>query len=491
MRESAHGTKGETSVERQPNILLIMTDQQRGDCLSMEDHPVVLTPNMDSIAGQGVRFSKCYSSCPVCIPARRSLMSGQFPATHGLTGNYAVEWDGTFSLPAVLRRAGYHTYLAGRDMHQHPVRKRYGFDHMVVMSDYSRWLNRNIPVDTYAPLGVNGNYYDSGVMNNDWTARSWHYDEMLHQTNWTVNEALKFLQTRDPSCPYFLTVSFLAPHPPLVPPAFYMERYLRQELPQPDIGDWAEPPENGGKGGGVDSKRVHLTGELLHSCRAAYYGMINHVDDQIRRLLHRTSGMDPDNTIILFTSDHGEMLGDHYLWWKGASYESAARVPLLIRTPKRYGLEQGLVVDKPVCLEDIMPTLLDLVGADIPDTVEGRSLLPLMRREDVAWRPYVHIEHGEGGSLEASRVHHSLTDGKEKYIWFAKSGAEQFFDLTTDPRECRNLAQDPAAKERVDSWRERMIEQLKDRPEQFTDGKRLIPGRPYPLYMKERMAVRQ
>lgn len=462
-----------------PNILLIMTDQQRGDCLGGEGHPVLLTPNMDGIAAEGVRFSRCYSTCPVCIPARRSLLSGQFPATHGLAGNDTGEWDVRYTLPSVLRAAGYHTYLAGRDMHQFPVRKRYGYDHMVVMADYRRWLDRHAPTDTYQPGGILGDYYSSGISMNDWTARSWHLDESLHQTNWTTNEAMKFLQIRDPSVPFFLTVSYLAPHPPLVPPSFYMDRYLRQPTHEPAIGEWAEPPEASGFQIGMNQNRVRLTGEALTSCRAAYYASINHIDDQIRRLLHPSSGIDFNNTIVLFTSDHGEMLGDHYLWWKGVPYEGSARVPLLIRAPERFGIRPGQVIGQPAALEDIMPTLLELAGLDIPDTVEGRSLLSLMRgQEDAPWRDYIHIEHSEK-SLEASLAHHTLTDGKEKFIWFARTGREQFFDLTADPHECADESGNPAYAEKIDGWRRRLIVELDGRPEGFSDGTRLIPGRPY------------
>lgn len=119
-----------------------------------------------------------------------------------------------------------------------------------------------------------------------------------------------------------------------------------------------------------------------------------------------------------------------------------------------------------------MPTVLDLAGVPVPSTVEGRSLLPLMRGEAVDWRPWLHIEH--------SPTHHCLTDGREKYIWFVKDGREQFFDLTTDPNELRDLAREPRAAARVDRWRGRMVAELRNRPEGFSDGARLIPGRPYP-----------
>jgi len=335
-------------------------------------------------------------------------------------------------------------------------------------SDYDEWLSRRQPEGS-------GGYYGTGVMHNDWTARPWHLPEAYHQTNWTVNQALDFLRKRDPSSPFFLTVSFIAPHPPLVPPAPYMERYLRADLPDPVIGDWACPPEGGGLGLGQSSSRVDLRGEALRAARAGYYGLINHVDDQLNRLLNPVNGIDrqtDNNTIVLLTSDHGEMLGDHFLWRKSVPYEPSARIPFLVRAPERLGLESGAVVDEPTCLEDLMPTVLEMAGVDVPDTVEGRSVLPLLRAEQTTWRPHLHLEHAP--------MHHTLTDGREKYIWFAGDGREQVFDLVEDADERRDLADSAEHAERLGSWRQRLIEELAGRPEGFTDGSQLIPGRPYP-----------
>jgi len=464
-------------LNTKPNVLLIITDQQRADCLSIEGHPVLLTPNMDSIAARGVRFDKCYSTCPVCIPARRSLLSGQYPDTHGIVGYYQqAEWDASISLPTALKQAGYHSYLVGRDMHQFPQNKRYGYDHIVSYPDYCEWLNSRLSHTTYEP---SGHYYASGVMHNDRTARPWPHDESLHYTNWTVNEAQRFLQNRDPTSPYFLTVNFLAPHPPLIPPAFYMERYMRTGVPEPVLGEWAEAPADGGKGSPADSDKVNLSGEELLSCRSAYYGMINHIDDQLVRLLR---SVEFEDTIIIFTSDHGEMLGDHYLFRKGVPYEPSVRVPLLISAPEHYGIKRGQVISNPVSLEDIMPTILDLAGVKAPDTVEGSSLLPLMREENVSWRSYIHIQHGEGTAN--LQPHHTLTDGIEKYIWFVRSGEEQFFDLRIDPQECRNRIDSDYYREAVAGWRKQLVAKLKDRPEGFTDGERLLSGRPYPTYIE-------
>lgn len=461
----------EPTMSDRPNILLIMTDQQRGDCLSAEGHPVLLTPNMDNIAYQGARFRYAYSTCPVCIPARRSFLSGQFPHTHGMVGYQdGVEWDAPVTLPSALAAVGYETALVGRSMHQWPVQKRFGFQTMITHSaDYRQFLLRHGPAETT-------DWFGGGVMHNDWTARPWHLPEPLHMTNWVVTETLRFLRRRDPSAPFFLIVSFLAPHPPLQPPAFYFDRYLRTGVPEAVVGDWADDPPLPADYADMDyvaPTRLHLQGEALRSCRAAYYGLINHVDDQIRRLLNPADGpLVGDNTVVVFTSDHGEMLGDHYLWRKRQPYEPSARVPLLISAPRSFGWPRGTVLDQPVCLEDIMPTLLELAGAPIPSSVEGRSLVPLLRGEKPAWRDCLH--------LECAPQFHALTDGREKYVWLPASGQEQFFDLQQDPHELRNLA---AHTERVAPWRARLIAALKDRPEGFSDGRQLIAGRPYPALL--------
>ena len=451
-----------------------MSDQHRADCTSIEGRHPVLTPNIDSIAAGGARFTRAYSTCPTCIAARRSLLSGQFPPTHGMVGyREGVEWDAPPTLPGALREAGYQTVLVGRSMHQYPARKRYGYEEMVVhdrvsANSYDNWLRRHANVP-------NADFFGGGVMHNDWTAKPWHLDETLHFSNWVTDLALEFLRTRDPSSPFFLTVSYAAPHPPLQPPAFYFDRYLRTGVLEPDIGDWAEPPGPGQRWGPVSGVNVRLEDEVLLSARAGYYGLINHLDDQIRRLINPVDGVDRmtnGDTIVLYTSDHGEMLGDHHRWHKIMPYEGSARIPLNLRAPQRFGIRPETVSDVPVALEDLMPTLLELAGVEIPDTVEGRSLVPLMKGEETDWRASLHIEHSPG--------YHALTDGREKYIWFVQDGREQFFDLTTDPTELHNLIDDEPSQPRIRTWREALIEELRHRPEGFVEDDALVTGRPYP-----------
>jgi len=470
--------------DSRPNIILIMPDQQRGDALGCEDHPVLLTPNIDAMAGAGTRFSRCYSTCPSCIPARRALLSGQYPSTNGMVGfGGDPNWEPLHTLPGELSKAGYQTHLVGRTMHQAPEYKRYGYDHMNLGSGYEQ--GDNYDLEFRRESGQHDGFGGHGLPFNGWNAKPWHLNENLHPTNWVVNEALRFIQTRDPSCPFFLTISFYAPHPPLCPPAFYMDRYLRQDMPEPAIGDWATPPPNDGKNVRVESPRVKLQGEQLRSAQAGYYGLINHIDNQIYRILGSRHGSSypKSNTVIMYTSDHGEMLGDHYMYRKCEPYEGSARVPLVISGGSDLGFKPGQVFDKPACLEDIMPTCMDLAGCDIPDTLDGRSLVPILRGEtDTQWRDVLHGEHSPCYSEE--QANHYLTDGKMKYIWRPTSGSEQLFDLQNDPNECHDLTADADQAELVTTWRNRLIEQLKDRPEEFTDGSQLIAGRPYPRMMQ-------
>ncbi len=465
--------------DKRPNIILVMTDQHRGDCLGIEGHPCLLTPNLDAIAHGGTRFTQAFSTCPICIPARRSLMSGQFPATHGLLGfREGLEWNPPATLPGELSHAGYETFIVGRSMHLHPSRKRYGFDHMVLSGDVH-------PDDVVEHLpGGPASSWGHGLDPNGWTARPWHLDETLHPSYRTANDAIRFLNRRDPSCPFFLCVNFAGPHPPFYPPAFYMDRYLRQDLPAPTYGTWATAPANAGMGLPINDHTQHLTGEALRSCQAGYYGLINHIDDQIHRFLSPWGGLDPQtaaNTVIIFIADHGEMLGDHYLFRKSSPYQGAVRVPFLIKTPSHWQMPTAQTCSSAVCLEDIMPTVLELADVPIPPSVQGQSLVPILKGDPTISRDYV---HGEQACPPDDRLcFHYLTDGQHKYIWFTNTGKEQFFDLQNDPNETANLINHSDHEQKVAQWRKRLVIHLQNRPEGFSDGSHLLHGKPCPMLM--------
>jgi len=466
-----------------PNLLLIMTDQQRGDALGIEDHPVLQTPQLDYFAAAGTRFRHAYSACPVCIPARRTLMTGQRPATQGTVCNHPTHLDAP-TLPEQLHRGGYQTALCGK-LHFYPFYKRYGFEHFAwsdgpfcrMEDDYQRFLrNKGVTLpDTSDAHGQGPNAYP---------VTPWHLDDELHFSNWCVTEAIEFLERRDPSRPFFLNVSFLNPHQPYTPPRFYLDRYLRliDDIPEPYVGDWArqyDQPQRGTNPQGT--WRLSFDPRVMKEVRAGYYACINHIDDQISRLMNRV----PPNTLIVFTSDHGEMLGDHQWLRKRLPYEPSARVPMLVY-PHWLGddslvsnpsgaVPAGNVRDEPVELMDIMPTLLDAAGLDIPDTVEGQSLLPLLKQDagdDVPWRDYVHGECSQVPTTDSGMQY--LTDGKRKYIWWPALATEQYFNLADDPREMHDLANDPACAEEIKVWRARLVQELDGRPEGFVRNGELV-----------------
>lgn len=459
-----------------PNIVLILTDQQRGDCLGLAGHPVLQTPYLDSIAAGGVWFRRAYSACPVCIPARRTIMTGRSAASHGVVHNALdIPLEGPW-LAEELSQAGYQTHLVGK-LHLFPRRKRYGFDSShwadaakrdTVLNDYHRFLQQN----GFRPEAAT----EHGCHFNGWVSRPWHLPEHLHFTNWCVTSALEFLERRDPTTPFFLNVSFHAPHQPCTPPSVYYDRYMSMDLPEPWVSDWSKHWDKPPLGLRVDSDRTALSATLMKQYRAGYFGAINHIDDQVGRLMQYL----PANTIIVFASDHGEMLGDHQWIRKSAPYESSAHVPMFIRLPDTSS--RGLLVDHAVELMDIMPTLLDLAGAPVPASVEGRSLVPFLNGQVPEWREYLHGEcssfRDSGGGMQY------LTDGKWKYIWLPGPGREQFFNLEDDPREMHDLSQDAVHCDAVAVWRQRLIGRLQGRPEGFVEkGKLVTLGRATPAVL--------
>lgn len=466
---------------QKPNILLLMTDQQRGDALGIENHPVLQTPYLDRLAAEGLRFTHAYAACPVCIPARRTLMTGRTPAGHGVFMNVHAPLEGP-TLPECLGAAGYQTHLAGK-LHLWPCRKSYGFQssdwadspHNPVEGgdDYQRFLRRE-GVFLRRPAMAHGAHC------NGWNARPWHLAEHLHFTNWCTDRALDFLERRDPTRPFFLKVSYHQPHQPCTPPPVYWQRYISRPLPEPRVGDWARVFDTPPRGLAVDSWRTALPPEVMHQYRAGYYGCINHIDDQIGRLLQAL----PANTVVAFVADHGEMLGDHQWIRKRNAYEPSARIPFLLRFPRETGLPCGEVREEVVELMDVMPTLLDAAGAPIPATVEGRSLLPRLRDRNHPWREWIHGECAAIPTLNSGMQY--LTDGRRKFIWFPGTGREQFFDLEQDPGEMTDLAADKPRAPEIELWRRRLARQLAGRPEGFSDGRLLAPiGGPSPAARPE------
>jgi arylsulfatase len=472
-----------------PNVLFITVDQMRADCLSYLNHPVVETPNLDQLARNGVTFGNAYSATPTCVPARAAIMTGMSQRSHGRVGyQEKVPWDYEHTIAGEFSKAGYHTQCVGK-MHVDPARNLCGFHNVVLHDGYlhhNRFKHTNTVAESYDSCddylpwlreraGASADLIDLGLdCNASTVARPWHLPEMLHPTNWAVTESIDFLRRRDPRKPFFHWMSFVRPHSPLDPPQAYLDLYDGADFPDPVVGDWADQDDKERNGLNPITKEGIVPKRRLRQAMAAYYGLITHIDHQIGRFLSSLEeyGL-KDNTIILFASDHGELMGDHHFFRKSLPYEGSTKVPFILSDPGNFlKINKNRIEDSVVELRDIMPTLLDAAGVEIPDSVDGKSVLPLARGEAVDWRDLIHGEH-EAGPLS----HHFVTDGRDKYIWFSQSGKEQYFDLKSDPGELTNRIDDRAYQERIAYLRSRLIQELIGREEGYTDGQKLIVGR--------------
>lgn len=468
-----------------PNVVLICVDQWRGDCLSCAGHPVVETPYLDGLAESGARFTNAYSASPTCVPARMSLMTGLTAATHGRVGySDGVPFDVEVTLPGEFSHAGYQTQAIGK-MHYWPERGRIGFDDVILhdgylhhsrgreraaafYDDYLVWLRSHAGESSVA------DYLEDGIHCNSVVARPWDKAESLHPTNWVVTEATRWLYRRDPTVPFFLYLSFHRPHPPYDPPQWAFDQYADAPSLTPPVGDWTDEYAALRNDRRPDSHVAVYDQRTMDRAQAGYYGNMSHIDQQVERFLEILNEFGvAEDTYICFTSDHGEMLGDHNMWRKGYPYEGSAHVPFLLTGPT---ISSGVVAHEIIELRDVMPTLLDCAGLDIPESVEGRSVVPLTRPRaeeyPVAWRPFIHGEHTV---LEQSLQW--LRTGRWKYVWLSGSGREQLFDVEADPTELRNRAADPVCADTLRSCRQRLIAELDGREEGFVSDGALVAGR--------------
>jgi len=465
--------QGQPRSSSRPNVLFIMDDQHRGDCVRADGNQAIHTPNIDRIGNEGVRFSRAYSTMPTCTPARSALLTGLAPWNHGMLHMFGMGLQYPFTKPQAMRDAGYYTTGIGK-MHYNPQRALHGFHQCILdessranspefRSDYRAWFASQAPM-----LNPDA----TGVGFNDYPAKAYVLPENLHPTHWTAQTAVNFLNGYNRPEPFFLKVSFARPHSPYDPPQRFMDKYKDANLPKASVGKWAAKfaPRSGPKD---DIWHGDLGAEQVRSSRQGYYGSISFVDEQIGRILETLERRGwLEETLIIFTSDHGDMTGDHHLWRKSYAYEASARIPMAMRWPKgMVSTARGQVVDKPVELRDILPTCLDAAGKPVTRQIDGESLLKLARNPKAEWRDAIDLEHGVCYSKENNWC--AYTDGKTKYIYHAFHGEEQLFDLKKDPGETTDLSGDTKATPVLRRWRERMTAHLEVRGDRWVKGGKL------------------
>ncbi len=424
-------------MAKRPNILLIFTDQQRHDTIQALGNPVIRTPQLDRFCAEGTAFTSAYSPSPVCVPARCSLMYGQYPARTGCYDNqYAMPTDRP-SLMDALARAGYRTHGVGKCHFTPDSGALRGFQSRETQEecrglgaddDYMRFLAREGWPEMSEPHGVRGEMY--------YVPQVSPLPARLHPTQWVGDQTSAFItDAAGRSEPWFLFASFVHPHPPFAPPAPWHKLYRAALMPLPQVPADAE------------SLHLHINRfqnrykyrdqgidlNLLRVMKAHYYACISFIDFQLGRLraaLEQTGQL--DDTLILFTSDHGEHLGDYDCFGKRSLHDSCARIPLLARLPGRFAAGARCV--RPASLVDIFPTVLGASRAEAAEAeLDGEDLAAVAAGQSSRRAVFSQFARGE------EAVYTAVTE-RWKYGYSAADDQEYLFDRRGDPQETRNRA---------------------------------------------------
>lgn len=465
-------------LAQQPHIVLIISDQHRGDAMNCMGNPSVVTPNMDALAADGTLFMNGYSSTPSSTPARSGLLTGLSPWHHGMLGYGRVGSRYRYEMPQMLRDQNYYTFGIGK-MHWFPQKSLHGFHGTLVdesgrvesddfISDYRLWFQMQAPGLNPDSTGIGWNAHGGGV---------YKLPEDLHPTAWTGKMACEMIRnySRGSGQPLFLKVSFARPHSPYDPPQRLVDFYKDRDVPAPCIGEWCKDKEYAAPQDVTTAAKDAAFGnfgeEYAKDSRRYYYANVTFIDEEIGKVIEalKEQGM-YDNALICYISDHGDMLGDHHHWRKTYPYEGSAHVPYIVKWPSKYHFDKGTKIEAPVELRDLLPTFIDLAGGTVPADMDGQSLLTLMKGDAGKWREFIDLEHSTCYSPDNYWC--ALTDGKIKYVWRFHTGEEELFDLSADPNELKNVVKEKKYRSRLLHMREAMVRHLSERGDEFVkDGK--------------------
>lgn len=448
-----------------PNILLIMSDQHRADWLSCAGANWVKTPNIDNLAERGVRFRKAACDSPVCAPSRSALASGQRCSTIGVLSNHHLYPLGVPTYYQALRAAEYRVGCVGKtDLHKidhwegtqgnRPIMYHLGFtDPMETEGKQSAGRYAMQGVCPYTHYLVQNGL--AKIFHDDYERRSpiWSSGDSVlplhaYHDDFVGRNACRFLQTVTDGNPWHYFVSFVGPHNPWDAPKEYSSRYRPEDMPaERAIRDEMQDKPKIHRGRHDEHSR-DLTEERLAAAMLHYSGMVTLIDDYVGRFaaILKDRGL-LERTVIIYSSDHGEMMGDHGMFAKSTYFEQALRIPLLIAGP---GIRPGRPTNALVQLSDLAPTILELAGVGRPGDIQSQSLVPILRGEADGAREC------QVSELVDSRM---LFDGRYKYVENDHDQSE-LYDIQEDPCELRNLA--GHARTRSSEMKDRLHQLLKE-----------------------------
>jgi arylsulfatase len=472
----------EPSENHRPNIVYIFSDQHRHDALGCAGNPVAMTPNLDRLAAEGVRFARTWCASPICRPSRASVITAAHPHQHGVVANDSEDFDPAWpTMMKALRKVGYQTAHVGKSHYHQPgylklleegksldTRDRseyvasFGFDH--VLEEFDRYVHTAPHVSTpykefLAEHGVLERYQEQ--ITSLWRGTPTHWKgetsvlpQELDLTSFIADRAIDWIDTVDASRAFFLQLSFVAPHVPLVADPEWSSHYADTEIPRGPLD--APAPTNETWGDYVNDLRHHAQAgvhddEFLLAGARQYYGMVSLIDQRIGDVfaaLERRGLL--DNTWIVFSADHGEMLGDHQLMGKMGFYRTSVQVPGIIRPP---GGMQSRVVDDPVSSLDLTATIVDIADADTIEHSAGRSLLAALDGGPVPAAPVfstiqpivpVGVPEHVAPRPDEKPLFVAVYDGRHRFTLEARNRTPcELFDHDDDPDESSNLVADP------------------------------------------------
>jgi arylsulfatase len=449
-------------ADHRPNIILIITDQQRFDTIRALGYPYVNTPNLDRLVNEGVTFTNAFVTAPSCAPSRASLFTGYHPHTTGILKN-ADQWR--HSWVQDLADSGYYCVNVGK-MHTFPYDTPLGFHERYVVENKDRYLECRYYFDEWdkglRARGLVKQQREFYRQRPDYHERlgafEWELPEDTHPDFFVGDMAIHWVRAKPVrEEPLFLQVGFPGPHPPYDPVPRYAEPYLERELPLPTFTQ----EEIAGQPPPFQAMRVHNTQvdhdsiaysldptpEQLHRQRAYYLANVTMIDEKIGELLEALEGKGYlEDAVVIFTSDHGDCLSDHGHSQKWTMYDIITRMPLIVWAPGRFA--GGRRLDALCQQMDIGPAILELAGVPLPKTMEAESLLPALRGRTWAGREYVFAEHGRDGILQETEFMSMVRSREWKLVHFLDEPFGQLFDLANDPREIHNLWEDPAYAEK-------------------------------------------
>ena len=467
-----------------PNVLMLFTDMQRADTVHALGNPVIRTPSLDRLASEGTAFTSCYTPSPVCVSARCCMHYGQYTQRTGLHSNGPMMEDNGASLPALLGRAGYRTHAIGK-CHFTPEREALrGFHSRLIQEenlsdpdkdDYSRWLKES-GYDFVEPQGARGEMY--------YIPQVSHLPAEAHPSQWVGDRSIDFIDEASAEGPWMLFASFIHPHPPLAPPKPWHKLYRAPLMPLPKVPPdsealytWVNRHQNRYKyrDQGIDQNLVRLI-------KAYYYACVSFVDFQVGRILAALEVRGQlDDTLELYSSDHGEFLGDYNCFGKRSMHDPPARVPMLARLPGRFPAASRCTA--PVSLVDVLPTVAAAAGVDTSGlTLDGLDLAGAAAGEHGDRTVYSQFNKGATGIYMA-------LDRRWKYFYSASDEAEFLFDRVNDPEETRSRAGAPFCGEARHEMKGRLLGYLKQMGEEaaYEEREGELDWRRYPVDERHHM----